>query len=161
MTAIQAEKVEFSPELRQFIEKWKGEPGNLIMVLHKTQQEFGYLPRKVAIQLSRELDIPLARIYGVLTFYHYFKLTKPGRHNIQICLGTACYLKDSEDIILELETLLGIGVNQVTPDGEFSVEAVRCVGCCGLAPVAVISGEVFGKITPDMMPTIIAKFKGK
>ena len=131
------------------------------MVLHKTQQEFGYLPRKVAIQLSRELDIPLARIYGVLTFYHYFKLTKPGRHNIQICLGTACYLKDSEDIILELETLLGIGVNQVTPDGEFSVEAVRCVGCCGLAPVAVIGGEVFGKITPDMMPTIIAKFKGK
>jgi len=133
MQATQAEKVELSPDLRAFIEKWKGEPGNLIMVLHRAQQEYGYLPRKVAIQLSRELEIPLARIYGVLTFYHYFKLTKPGRHNIQVCMGTACYLKDGEDIILELENLLGIGVNQVTEDGEFSVEAVRCVGCCGLS----------------------------
>ncbi len=161
MQEVQADKVEFSPELRAFIAKWKDEPGNLIMVLHKAQQEYGYLPRKVAIALSRELDTPLARIYGVLTFYHYFKLTKPGRHNIQVCMGTACYLKDGEDIILELENLLGIGVNQVTEDGEFSVEAVRCVGCCGLAPVAVIGGEVFGKLVPDQLPEILARFKGK
>lgn len=161
MQEVQADTVEFSPELRAFIAKWKDEPGNLIMVLHKTQQEYGYLPRKVAIALSRELDTPLARIYGVLTFYHYFKLTKPGRHNIQVCMGTACYLKDGEDIILELENLLGIGVNQVTEDGEFSVEAVRCVGCCGLAPVAVIGGEVFGKLVPDQLPEILARFKGK
>ncbi len=161
MQAAQADTVEFSPELRAFIAKWKDEPGNLIMVLHKTQQEYGYLPRKVAIALSRELETPLARIYGVLTFYHYFKLTKPGRHNIQVCMGTACYLKDGEDIILELENLLGIGVNQVTEDGEFSVEAVRCVGCCGLAPVAVIGGEVFGKLVPDQLPEILARFKGK
>lgn len=161
MTPIDIERVPFSAELTQFIETWKGEPGSLIMILHKTQQEFGFLPRKVAIQLSRDLDIPLARIYGVMTFYHYFKLTQPGRHNIQVCMGTACYLKDGEDIILELENLLGIGVNQVTADGEFSVEAVRCVGCCGLAPVAIIGGEVFGKVTPDMLPEILAKFKGK
>jgi NADH-quinone oxidoreductase subunit E len=161
MQEIQSDTVEFSPELRAFIAKWKDEPGNLIMVLHKTQQEYGYLPRKVAIALSRELDTPLARIYGVLTFYHYFKLTKPGRHNIQVCMGTACYLKDGEDLILELENLLGIGVNQVTEDGEFSVEAVRCVGCCGLAPVAVIGGEVFGKLVPDQLPAILARFKGK
>ncbi len=161
MAATQIEKVDFSPELRAFIETWRNEPGNLIMILHRTQQEFGYLPRKVAIALSRELDAPLARIYGVMTFYHYFKLKKPGRHNIQVCMGTACYLKDGEDIIQELENLLGIGVNQVTDDGEFSVEAVRCVGCCGLAPVTVIGGEVFGKVTPDMLPEIIARFKGK
>lgn len=155
------EVIEFSPGLQAFIKEWKGRPGNLIMVLHKTQQEFGYLPRKVAIQLSKELDTPLAQIYGVMTFYHYFKLKKPGRHNIQVCMGTACYLKDGEDLILELENLLGIGVNQVTEDGEFSVEAVRCVGCCGLAPVAIIGGEVFGKLVPDKLPEILAKFKGK
>jgi NADH-quinone oxidoreductase subunit E len=161
MATTMAEVVEFSPGLRKFIEDWKGKPGNLIMVLHKTQQEFGYLPRKVAIQLSKDLDTPLARIYGVMTFYHYFKLKKPGKHNIQICMGTACYLKDGEDLILELENLLGIGVNQVTADGEFSIEAVRCVGCCGLAPVAIIGGEVFGKLVPDRLPEVLAKFKGK
>ncbi len=161
MATTLSETVEFSPDLRSFIEEWKGQPGNLIMVLHKTQQEFGYLPRKVAIQLSRELDTPLARIYGVMTFYHYFKLQKPGRHNIQICMGTACYLKDGEDLIQELENLLGIGVNQVTADGEFSIEAVRCVGCCGLAPVAIVAGEVFGKLIPDRLPEILAKFRGE
>lgn len=157
----QSETVEFSADLRAYIAQWKDEPGSLIMILHRTQQEYGYLPRKVAIQLSRELECPLARIYGVITFYHYFKLTKPGRHNIQVCMGTACYLKDGEDLILELENLLGIGVNQVTADGEFSVEAVRCVGCCGLAPVAIVGGEVFGKLTPDQLPTVLAKFRGK
>lgn len=161
MATNTAEKVEFSPSLQKFIDEWKAKPGNLIMVLHKAQQEFGYLPRQVAIQLSQALEIPLAKIYGVMTFYHYFKLTKPGKHNIQVCMGTACYLKGGEDIIQELENLLGIGVNQVTPDGEFSVEAVRCVGCCGLAPVAVIGGEVFGKVQTEKLPEIIAKFKGK
>ncbi len=161
MATTLSETVEFSPGLRGFIDEWKGQPGNLIMVLHKTQQEFGYLPRKVAIQLSKELDTPLARIYGVMTFYHYFKLQKPGKHNIQICMGTACYLKDGEDLIQELENLLGIGVNQVTADGEFSIEAVRCVGCCGLAPVAIVGGEVFGKLVPDRLPEILAKFRGK
>ncbi len=96
-----------------------------------------------------------------MTFYHYFKLQKPGKHNIQICMGTACYLKDGEDLIQELENLLGIGVNQVTADGEFSIEAVRCVGCCGLAPVAIVGGEVFGKLVPDRLPEILAKFRGK
>jgi len=103
--------------------------------------------------------VPLAKIYGVVTFYHFFKLTKPGKYNVQVCMGTACYLKGGEDLIQELENLLGIGVNQVTDDGEFSIEAVRCVGCCGLAPVLVVGEEVFGKLTKDKLPDIIAKFR--
>jgi NADH-quinone oxidoreductase subunit E len=153
--------IQFSDELRTFIREWKDKPGNLIMVLHKVQEEFGYIPREAAMEVARLLEIPLAKIYGVVTFYHFFKLQKPGRYNIQVCMGTACYLKGGEDIIGELENILGIGVNCVTEDGEFSIEAVRCVGCCGLAPVMVIGGEVYGKVTKDMLPGIIAKYKGE
>lgn len=153
--------VKFSKELQGFLDSWKGKPGNLIMILHRVQEEYGYVPREVALALSKEMDVPLAKIYGVLTFYHFFKLKKPGKYNFQVCMGTACYLKGGGDIIQEFENLLGVGLNTVTPDGLFSVEAVRCVGCCGLAPVAVCSGEVFGKIKKEQLPDIIAKFKAK
>jgi len=152
---------EFSSALLQFIDEWKDKPGNIIMVLHRVQQEFGYLPRPAIIQLSQLLNTPLAKIYGVVTFYHYFKLTKPGRHNIQVCMGTACYLKGGEDLIHELENLLGIGLNQVSDDGEFSFESVRCVGCCGLAPVAVCGPDVFGKLVTDKLPEVLAQLKAK
>ena len=163
MSVISKDKTatEFSSKLLQFIEDWKDKPGNLIMILHQVQQEFGYLPRPAVIKLSQMLNTPLAKIYGVVTFYHYFKLVKPGRHNIQICMGTACYLKGGEDIIHEVENLLGIGLNQVSDDGEFSFESVRCVGCCGLAPVAVCGTEVFGKLIPDKLPEILAQLKAK
>ncbi len=159
--ADSAEEIKFSPKLLAFIEEWKEKPGNLIMILHKTQEEFGYIPRAAAIQISELIDAPLAKIYGVMTFYHFFKLKKPGKYNFQICMGTACYLKGGEDIIQEFENLLGVAVNQVTEDGLFSVEAVRCVGCCGLAPVAVVGEEVFGKITTDSLPEIIANLRKK
>jgi len=146
-----------NPELKAFIAEWKSKPGNLIMVLHRVQQSFGYIPREVAFEVAALLDIPLAKIYGVITFYNFFKLKKPGRNQIQVCLGTACYLKGGEDIIHELEGILGVGLNTVTPDGEFSVEAVRCLGCCGLAPVMVMNGEVFGKIKTEDLRGIIAK----
>lgn len=152
---------EFSSALLQFVEEWKDKPGSIIMILHRVQQEFGYLPRPVIIQLSQMLHTPLAKIYGVVTFYHYFKLTKPGRHNIQVCMGTACYLKGGEDLIHELENLLGIGLNQVSEDGEFSFESVRCVGCCGLAPVAVCGPDVFGKLVTDKLPEVLAQLKAK
>jgi NADH-quinone oxidoreductase subunit E len=163
MSVITKDKaeVEFSPDLLQFIEEWKDKPGCLIMVLHRVQQDFGYLPRPAVIRLSQMLNTPLAKIYGVVTFYHYFKLVKPGRNNIQVCMGTACYLKGGEDLIHELENLLGIGLNQVSDDGEFSFESVRCVGCCGLAPVAVCGGEVFGKLVTDKLPDVLAKLKAK
>ena len=151
--------IQFSAELIAFIEEWKEKPGNLIMILHRVQEEFSYIPREAAMKVAELLDVPLAKIYGVVTFYHFFKLSKPGVHNIQVCMGTACYLKGGEDLIGELENLLGIGVNQVTDDGEFSIEAVRCVGCCGLAPVMVVGEEVFGKLTKEKLPEIIAKFR--
>jgi NADH-quinone oxidoreductase subunit E len=158
--SVQSEvEMKFSDQLVGFIEEWKSKPGNLIMILHKVQEELGFIPREAAKTVATMLDVPLAKIYGVVTFYHFFKLTKPGKFNIQVCMGTACYLKGGEDIIQELENMLGIGVNQVTPDGRFSIEAVRCVGCCGLAPVMVIGGEVYGKLTKDQLPEIVAKYQ--
>jgi NADH-quinone oxidoreductase subunit E len=95
----------------------------------------------------------------VITFYHLFKLKKPGRNQIAVCMGTACYLKGGEDLIKELETLLGTGLNVVTPDGEFSVESVRCIGCCGLAPVLTVNGEVYGTVKKERLPEILAKYR--
>lgn len=147
-------------ELTGFIDQWKDKQGNLIMVLHKVQEHYGYIPRETAFEVAGLLKVPVAKIYGVITFYHLFKLSKPGRHQIAVCMGTACYLKGGEDIILELERLLGVGLNTVTEDGEFSVEAVRCIGCCGLAPVMTIDGEVFGNVKKAELPGILKKFKG-
>ncbi|MCF7943358.1 MAG: NAD(P)H-dependent oxidoreductase subunit E [Spirochaetia bacterium] len=150
--------ITFSPALNSFINEWKEKPGNLIMVLHKVQEEFGYIPREAADKVAGMLEVPLAKIYGVITFYHFFKLEKPGKYNIQVCLGTACYLKGGSNLVDELEGLLGISINEVTKDGKFSIEGVRCVGCCGLAPVLVIGEEVHGKVTKDQLPGIIASY---
>jgi len=157
MSRIKEEKG-FSDELIAFITEWKSKPGNLIMILHRVQQEFGYISRDSADTVALMLDIPLASIYGVLSFYHFFKLTKPGEHNIQVCLGTACYLKGGEGLVDEIKNLLGLELGGVTADGKYSLEGVRCVGCCGLAPVMTVGGEVFGKVTKDQLPGIISKF---
>ena len=148
-----------TPELKAFIEEWKGKPGNLIMVLHKVQQTYGYIPREIAIEISSLLDVPLAKIYGVVTFYNFFKLQKAGKYIIQVCLGTACYLRGGDDLMKEFERQLGVGVNATTPDGLFSVEAVRCLGCCGLAPVVVVNGEVHGKLATKDVAGIIEKYR--
>ena len=152
------EEYKVTDALAAFVEEWRDKPGNLIMVLHKAQEEFGFIPRAIAIELGRMLDVPLAKIYGVITFYHFFKLEKPGKNQIAVCMGTACYLKGGEDLIQELENLLGIGVNCTTEDGLYSLEAVRCIGCCGLAPVMMINGEVYGKLGTDELPAVIAKY---
>ena len=139
----QDERKTLTPELRAFIEEWKPKPGNLIMVLHRVQQTYGYMPREIVLELADLLGVPLAKIYGVITFYNFFKLKQPGRNLIQVCLGTACYLKGGDDIMKALE------------------QAVRCLGCCGLAPVIVINGEVFGKVTKAALPGILDKFRAK
>ena len=155
-----SEQIEqMTPEIRAFVEEWKSKPGNLIMVLHKVQQTYGYIPRNIAIEISGLLDVPLAKIYGVVTFYNFFKLQKAGKYIVQLCLGTACYLRGGDDIIKEFEKQLGVGVNATTPDGLFSVEAVRCLGCCGLAPVAVVNGEVHGKLDKGCVAGIIEKYR--
>ena len=155
-----SEKIEqMTPQLKAFIEEWKDKPGNLIMVLHQVQQTYGYIPRNIAIEISELLSVPLAKIYGVVTFYNFFKLQKAGKYIAQVCLGTACYLRGGDDLIKEFEKQLGVGVNATTPDGLFSVEAVRCLGCCGLAPVVVVNGEVYGKLSKGDVAGIIEKYR--
>jgi NADH-quinone oxidoreductase subunit E len=148
----------FPAELISFIDAWKVKPGSLIMILHKTQEIFGYISRSAAEQLSRMTNIPLARIYGVITFYHFFKTTKPGKHRISVCLGTACYLKGGADLIEEARKILNLAPGEVTADGLFSIDEVRCVGCCGLAPVMTVGGDTYGKLTKDQLPEIFAKY---
>ena len=150
---------ELTPELDAFIDEWKDKPGNLIMILHKVQEVYRYIPRDVALTVSKKIDVPLAKIYGVMTFYHYFKLVEPGKHIISVCMGTACYLKGGEDLLKELERLLGVGVNATSADGMFSVQAVRCVGCCGLAPALTIDGEVYGCVPTSKVAEILQKYK--
>jgi NADH-quinone oxidoreductase subunit E len=159
MSAVVETERMLTADLDAFIEKWKGKPGNLIMVLHRVQEEFGYIPRQAAFEVADALGVPVAKIYGVITFYHLFKLSKPGRNQIAVCMGTACYLRGGQDLIDECERVLGVGLNTVTEDGEFSVEAVRCIGCCGLAPVVMVNGEVFGGVTTKQMKKIIEQFE--
>ena len=155
-----SDKIEqMTPEIKAFIEEWKSKPGNLIMVLHQVQKTYGYIPRNIAIEISELLDVPLAKIYGVVTFYNFFKLQKAGKYIIQVCLGTACYLRGGDDLIKEFERILGIGVNATTADGLFSIEAVRCLGCCGLAPVVVVNGEVHGKLEKKDVAAIVEKYR--
>ena len=156
---MQLAQIEFSKELAAYIDEWKTKPGSLIMMLHRIQEEFSYIPREAAERLSRTIGLPLAKIYGVITFYHYFKTKKPGKHKLAICLGTACYLRGSQDLIDEARTILNIKGDEVTDDGLFSIDEVRCLGCCGLAPVLMIGNEVFGKVTKDELPEIIAKYR--
>ena len=160
-TAKQAvDKLTVTPELAAFIREWKDKPGNLIMVLHRVQQTYGFVPREIAFDIAALLDVPLAKIYGVITFYNFFKTEKTGRNVIQVCMGTACYLRGGEDILLELEKQLGVGVNATTADGEFTIEAVRCLGCCGLAPVAVVNGVVHGKLVKTKVEELISQCCG-
>ena len=150
---------QMTPELKAFIAEWKDKPGNLIMVLHQVQQTYGYIPRNIALEISEMLGVPLAKVYGVVTFYNFFRLQKAGKYNVQVCLGTACYLRGGDDLIKEFEKQLGVGVNATTSDGLFSVEAVRCLGCCGLAPVVVVNGEVYGKLSKGDVAGIIEKYR--
>ncbi|GAB6277499.1 MAG: NADH-quinone oxidoreductase subunit NuoE [Rectinema sp.] len=151
--------IEFSNELQSYIDEWSKKEGGLVMMLHRIQNEFGYVPRAATEKLSLISGIPLAKIYGVITFYHFFKTTKPGKHRIAVCLGTACYLKGGQDLLEETCSILSIEPNEMTDDGLFSVDEVRCLGCCGLAPVLMIDNEVYGKLTKEQLPGIIAKYR--
>lgn len=156
----QDETLTLTPELKAFIAEWKDRPGNLIMVLHRVQETFGYISHDLAMETAALLDVPAAKIYGVISFYHFFKTKPPGKHLIAVCMGTACYLKGGQQLIDELETLLGCACGETSDDGEFSISAVRCVGCCGLAPVMTVDGEVYGNLKPDDLAGVVAKYKG-
>ena len=148
-------------DVQQHVADWKDEEGNLIMILHAIQNQYGYVPREVAMELSRELGVKLARIYEVITFYHYFKLQPPGAHNITVCNGTACYLKGSTELLNELRTQLGVAEGQTTPDRQIHLDVVRCIGCCGMAPAMVVDGKTCGHAKPADIAGHIASVRAK
>ncbi|MCI8813952.1 MAG: NAD(P)H-dependent oxidoreductase subunit E [Lachnospiraceae bacterium] len=146
-------------QLMDLIAKYRGTKGPLIPILEQAQEIFGYLPEKILKIISEELQVSLAKIYGVVTFYSFFSLYPKGKYNISVCLGTACYVKGSGEIYDKLQSSLGIKGGQCTADGKFSLEACRCIGACGLAPVMMINGEVYGRLTAGMVDDILAKFE--
>lgn len=145
-------------QLKKVIAELKDTPGALMPILQNAQEIYGYLPIEVQTMISNEMGIPLEKIYGVSTFYSQFSLQPKGQYRISVCLGTACYVKGSGEIFKKLEELLGITNGECTPDGKFSLDSCRCVGACGLAPVMMINDEVYGRLTVDDIPGILAKY---
>ena len=145
-------------KLLEVIEQNKEIPGALLPVLHEAQEIYGYLPIEVQQMVADGLGIPLSEVYGVATFYSRFSLTPKGKHQISVCLGTACYVKGSDKVLEEVEKMLGIKSGECTPDGLFSIDSCRCVGACGLAPVMMIGEEVYGKLTPKEVGAILDKY---
>ena len=146
-------------KLQKVIADHKGQKGALMPVLQGAQEIYGYLPIEVQKMISVGLEIPLEEIYGVATFYSQFTLNPKGKYKISVCLGTACYVKGSGDVFNKLQEKLGVGSGGCTPDGKFSLDACRCVGACGLAPVMMINDEVYGRLTVDDIDTILEKYK--
>ena len=148
-------------KLLEVIEKNKDLPGALLPVLHEAQEIYGYLPIEVQQMVADGLGVSLSEVYGVATFYSRFSLTPKGKHQINVCLGTACYVKGSDKVLEEVEKMLGIKSGECTPDGLFSIESCRCVGACGLAPVMMIDEEVYGKLTPAEVHKILADYMAR
>lgn len=133
--------------------------GELINVLHKTQEAFGYLPAEVQEVIAEELNISVAKVYGVVTFYSFFNMLPKGKYPISICTGTACYVRGAEKVLDEFRRSLQIGVGETTADGKFSLSCLRCVGACGLAPVVTIGEKVYGRVSPDGVREILAEYE--
>ena len=141
------------------LKKWAKKRGSLIMALHEIQNQRGFVPRDAALEIATGMNLPLARIYEVITFYNYFKLESPGEVVISVCTGTACYLKGAQEIIDAFIEELAVGVGETTDDGIFHLQSVRCVGCCGLAPVVVINSKTYGKVQPADIKSIIEEWR--
>ena len=146
-------------QLRQIIAEMKDEKGALMPIMQKAQDIYGYLPYEVQKIISDDMGVPMEKIYGVATFYSMFNLEPKGKYQISVCLGTACYVKGSGLILEKLKEKLGIDNGHCTPDGKFSLDACRCVGACGLAPVMMINGEVYGKVNVNDIDMILAKYE--
>ncbi|SET12705.1 NADH-quinone oxidoreductase subunit NuoE [Anaerobranca gottschalkii] len=148
-------------ELEEYIDSLEEREGALISVLHKAQELFGYLPRDVQLFVARKLGVPGAKVYGVVSFYNYFNDKPPGEVIINICTGTACFVKGADKIMADFEEKLGIKAGQTTEDGKFTLNAVRCVGACGLAPVVIVGEKVYGRVKVEELDQILAKHERK
>jgi NADH-quinone oxidoreductase subunit E len=149
---------EVKQEIALLASKWKDKQGNLIMILHELQNHYGYVPRPAALELSKILGVPLARIYEVITLYNFFKLEAPGKHKIAVCMGTACYLKGAPVILNEIKTILNVEEGGSTKDKLFQLDVVRCLGCCGLSPVIKIDDKVYGKVKKSEVMDILSQY---
>ena len=152
---LSAEKLD---ELKAVCKSFNNDKGELINVLHKAQGIFGYLPAEVQEVIARELNISVAHVYGVVSFYSFFTMLPKGEHPVSICLGTACYVRGAEKVIDEFKRLLNINVGETTPDGKFSLACLRCVGACGLAPVVLVGEKVYGRVAPEGVKDIVAEY---
>ncbi|MGL4779992.1 MAG: NADH-quinone oxidoreductase subunit NuoE [Bacteroidales bacterium] len=135
-------------QIQSVCERFGNDPGELIHILHEVQHQFGYLPEEVQRLIAEQLHIPVSRIYGVVTFYTYFSMTPKGKYPISVCMGTACYVRGGEKILDELRRTLGIDMGETTTDGLYSLDCLRCVGACGLAPVVMVGEKVYGRLLP-------------
>lgn len=144
--------------IKTICKSFNNEPGELINVLHEAQHTFGYLPAEVQEVIANELDVPVAKIYGVVTFYSFFTMIPKGRHPISICTGTACYVRGAETVLEEFKKELKVDVGETTADGNFSISCLRCVGACGLAPVVMVGEKTYGRVSPEMVKDIIKEY---
>ena len=142
-------------QVEAICDKHGNKPGELINILHEAQSMHGYLPEEMQRIIARKLNIPASKVYGVVTFYSFFTMTPKGKHPISVCLGTACYVRGSEKLLEEIKRLLKIEVGETTPDGKFSLDCLRCVGACGLAPVVTIGEQVYGRLEPKDIKKIL------
>ena len=143
------------PQVEAIGDKHNNDPGELINILHEAQSLQGYIPEEMQRLIAAKLGIPASKVYGVVTFYTFFTMTPKGRHPISVCMGTACYVRGAEKILDELKRRLGIDVGETTPDGKFSLDCLRCVGACGLAPVIMIGEKVYGRLQASDIKNIL------
>jgi len=146
-------------QIKDICASFGNKEGELINVLHQVQEKLGYLPAEVQEVIAKELNIPVAKVYGVVTFYSFFTMKPQGEHPISVCLGTACYVRGAEQVLDEFKRQLKIDVGQTTVDGKFSLSNLRCVGACGLSPVVMVGKRVFGRVSPQQVSKIIAEYK--
>jgi NADH-quinone oxidoreductase subunit E/NADP-reducing hydrogenase subunit HndA len=149
---LKKEKVD---KIIEICRSFNNDSGELINILHKTQSTFGYLPAEVQEVIAKELNISVAQVYGVVTFYHFFSMVPKGKYPISVCTGTACYVRGAEKVLDEFKRQLKIEVGETTPDGKFSLSCLRCVGACGLAPVVTVGEKVYGRVAPEGVKDII------
>jgi NADP-reducing hydrogenase subunit HndA len=145
--------------LKEICKSFDNKPGELINVLHKVQSTFGYLPAEIQEVVAYELNVPLAKVYGVVTFYSFFSMLPKGKHPISICTGTACYVRGAENVLTEFKKELKIDVGETTADGKFSISCLRCIGACGLAPVVMVGDKTYGRVSPEMVKDIIKEYE--
>ncbi|MGE0089871.1 MAG: NADH-quinone oxidoreductase subunit NuoE [Bacteroidales bacterium] len=147
--------------IKEICKSFNNEQGELINVLHKTQEHFGYLPAEIQEVIAKELSMSVAKVYGVVTFYSFFTMKPKGKFPISVCTGTACYVRGAENVLAEFKRQLNLEVGETTADGKFSLSCLRCIGACGLAPVVLVGDKTYGRVSPEGVKDILAEYNDK